>query len=289
MSRMPWTAADLATLRREFPTSSLRAIAARIGRTFHAVKTRATLLGLRRGRKYFTAAEKAAVAQLYPTHTCEQINTIVFAGARKLSSLYQLVERLDLPQKFPRYSELQIMCFEHLHAEGHTDSEIGRRMRVKRRNVGCLRVRLGLPQNTAAIKAAQRQAVRTQFERLGIRHGGDLHRLGYQRFAIANGWPADTSPRGVQILNVLAARGPMTRHDLAVAIGATAHDDQRKLLSGTARQHGSYTAELLASGLITHIRRNSGVFRKGQLPGLYLLTPAAIDMIQQRARIKEVS
>lgn len=47
---MPWTAAEVMTLRRQYPEGNTREIAARLGRSYMAVQTKARELGIRKDR-----------------------------------------------------------------------------------------------------------------------------------------------------------------------------------------------------------------------------------------------
>lgn len=294
-----WSPAEDAVLRAGWGNRRTGDVARELGRSPSALKQRAGKLGLAADRQY-TPADLALVRELYPTHTAAQIAERVHGTPRAAGAVFRLAHRLGL-RKWPHWGPEVLDRVRALHAEGLPDRAIAERLagtvapgqkghwQVKeiRRN------RLGLP--TIPDIEGKRQAVKTQFARLGIASGGELRGLAYRKFAAANGWPEDLRPREVQILNVLAEHGPKTRLELAGLIGMRTDRRDRPghlaLLTGNG-PGGTYTASLLRRGLVARQARFTSGRGKGmnRLPDLYLLTPHAITIREdcleraQRAR-----
>lgn len=248
----------------------------------------------------WTDEEKQLLRDLYPTVPMTQL---VARFKRSAAAIYVRAQVLGLggtrrpqhPNQFPQEFLDQVRA---LHAEGHTDSAIGRRMKQfqhksdPHRSVTMIRKKLGLPVNRHSVHEAGRRAIESQRKTLGIRHGGDLRALSYRRYAGECGWPEDLPPRAVQILNVLAEHGPQTKLDLARLIGMPTNkigsNGSLKLLTGSShsnlmRGHGTYTGLLMSRGLILQQHRSVGAGNGkkqglGRLPSVFILTPAAIDL-----------
>lgn len=209
--------------------------------------------------------------------------SIAEATGMTVLQVYRLASALELPRKAPEhYTPQMVDQIRSLHAEGLTDAEISRRIGKDRRTISDIRAsKLRLPVNIAAVKEAGRRAVASQMKTLGIRHGGDLRRLAFAKFARRNGWPDDLRPREVQILNVLAERGPQTKVELADAIGMRS-DGRNSKHGGPKSLHGNgpggtYTASLIRRGLVyrqSHWRGGRAML--AQLPSTYMLTPLAV-------------
>jgi hypothetical protein len=243
---------------------------------------------MRRRAEYgaYTIEELKLVLELYPKRTAAQIAELIFGTGRAALAIYRLARVLGL-RKWPCWPPETIDGVRRLHARGLSDVEIAGKMGMSRDQVHNIRyARLKLPPNADAILQARRRGVKTQFKRLGIRHGGDLRRLAFQKYAKENGWPEDLRPREVQILNILAERGPMTMYQLSVAIGMRTDrigcNGRPALLMGNG-PGGTYTATLMRRGLIMTIKRWAKGRPKGQArePNVYLLTPQAISILER--------
>lgn len=289
-----WTAAADAILRDKWGVVATRALADELGRTMSAVKQRARKLGMFHRRR-FSAEEVQLVRDLYPTHTAAQVAERLYGKGRAAKAIFCLAKRLGL-RKWPCHPPEIIERVRQLHAEGLNDYEIAAKIPgFSRDQVHAIRYeRLKLPANAEAVLAARRRGVKTQYARLGIASAGDLRALSYRRFAGRNGWPEDLPPRAVQILNILAEQGPKTAEDLAAAIGVKTDDRNcvtgyRRFLkcsshSSLVQGHGTYTGLLQSRGLIVRQHRSLGPgcgTRGGRIPGLYMLTPAAIAIREE--------
>lgn len=296
-----WSEADRETIRAKWGKVPTRQIARELGRTTGAVKQQALKLGLDAGRRY-TDAEKDLVSELYPTHSAAQIAERIHGAPRAAKSIFRLAKVLGL-RKWPSWEPEVIARVKELYAEGLSDFQIRERMpgvfapgdkgRDQVKHIRKDRLKLpAIPDPTRGARAS-----RSQLKTLGLKCPADLRTRAYKLYAVENGWPEDFLPREVQILNVLAARGPMTALQIAEAVGM--RTDIRnskmgypKLLGSCNRKkpngsaYGTYTASLKARGLVCYLRRSRAVKgRRGYpdwLPGLYMLTQQAIDIIERR-------
>lgn len=142
-------------------------------------------------------------------------------------------------------------------AEGWADTEIARELGVDRHAVSGLRRRLGLPSRmySERVRRAVAAGVARQCERLGIENMGKLRVKVHRDRARAAGWPEDLRWRAVQILNALWDHGPMTRRQLAEAIGMPWKEGVHEgNLTGNGRG-GTYTAALMRRGLVVCLGR----------------------------------
>ncbi len=196
------------------------------------------------------------VQSLYSTTSAAELAAQIHGTPRAANAIYRLAFALGLC-KCPHLPPQVYGSIRRLHADGLPDRVIALKLGMKRDSVKDIRrVRLGLP--TIPDIDGKRQSVRTQLARLGLRQD-ELRSWGFRRYARRHGWPEDLRPREVQILNVLAARGPMTARELAEAIGMrtdqvnSTHGGPR-LLGGNG-PGGTYTASLMRRGLIVKIGR----------------------------------
>lgn len=236
-------------------------------------------------RHQWTPEEDALLRRHYSEHPASWIAERIFGTPHATKAVYHRAVLLGL-RKWPHHPPELIEAVRHLHAEGLHDRDIARRLGRDRDQVHAIRyARLKLPANAAAVAAAARQAVRTQYERLGIRSAGELRALSYRRYAVENGWPADLRPRAVQILNLLSAAGvPLSRRQIADGIGMRWKGSRRSLASNDPE--GSYLAHLAARGLVTRLvcagpHPGPG---KGRNIDLYQLGPEAITILAQKAK-----
>lgn len=239
-------------------------------------------------------ASKALAWRKYPPAVVETVRKeyLTSSGpdlAKRLGlstvQLYRVAHRLGLrriPDCRPLYPQVKA-----LHAKGLPDRLVAKQLGITHDKAKEIRrVRLKLPRNPDI--EGKRASVTNQMKSLGIRHGGDLRALAYKRFAVENGWPEDLRPREVQILNVLAAKGvPMTRFELATAIGMRTDriggNGGLALLIGNG-PGGTYTASLTRRGLLSRIKRVVSGKGKGTSRDLYYLGPAALTILEERAR-----
>lgn len=239
-----------------------------------------------------TAEDRNFVRLNYGSMTAGEIAAAI---GRPKSTIWRIAQQLGV-RKCHRHPEELVGKIAHLHAEGLNDHEIARSLTLTRDQVKAVRAdRLKLPNNCVGEKRREcgRRAVATQLARFGVANMGELRSLMHARFAQANGWPAELPPRAVQILNVLAAEGPQTAKALAEKLllpaKTRAHRIPLRWSSGTGKARGkggTYTAYLIRLGLVISMQRHTPTGPRGKcrLANLYMLGPAAIACLEQRAK-----
>ncbi len=298
-----WTAEQDAIVTEGWGKVNVFTLAGRTGRSPSAIKNRAFILGLDAGNRY-TDEEKDLVRQLYPTHTAAQIAAQIaeriHGTPRSALSIYRLASTLGL-RKLAGHEAEFVEQVRALHADGLNDFEIAARLGRHRDTVHPIRAkRLKLSPNQEGIDRGHAKAVTAQLKSMGLTSPTQLRTRAYRRYAVENGWPEDFLPREVQILNVLARDGPLTALQITERIGMRVHKNsvsgKLKLLSGCNRKkpngvaYGTYTASLMARGMICHVDRSqSWSIGPPRLPGLYMLTELACQMIEARTQTKEAS
>lgn len=149
-----------------------------------------------------------------------------------------------------------------LHADGLSNADIARELGCDRESLRRQYRALGLVPNGRNERFRQkiREAAQRQCEREGVRNIGELRSKVWAQRATAAGWPAELRGREVQILEALIQRGPMTRPEIAAAIGMP-WKGSRKSLRGRVNG-GSYLAALMRRGLVACAKKARTV--KGQ-------------------------
>lgn len=274
-----WTADEVAVLRREYPAcADLAALAARLGKTPGAIKCRAARLGLRR-RQPWTDSQRAIVRERYRRDGAAAVARTI---GRTVRQVHQMAVTLGLSDHHPRVSAGDRATIRRLNAEGWSDAEIAAELGRDRHVVGRHRRRMGLADNAASERrrGRVREATAQQLEAAGIASLGELRAVAYRDFAASRGWPADLRPRAVMILHALAARGPMTRRQIALAIGMPWKGSRKSLTSNDPE--GSYLANLAARGLVVRLLRAAPVTGqgKGRSCDLYTLSVEAIAILE---------
>ena len=183
-----------------------------------------------------------------------------YLPGRTARSVWQQARKLGLsvPQKFRAPDMVEFIRSRN--ALGWSDSEIAAARGVDRHAVGHVRQELGLPLNRASEHVRAKVAAKTaeQLRAAGLPSMAHLRIESFKARARAAGWPEDLRPRAVQILNAIWDRGPMTRRELATAIGMRTdyggkHEIRKILMSNDPE--GSYTAHLIARGLLVVFKR----------------------------------
>lgn len=283
-----WTPEEDAKLRELWGKATALELMAAFRRSSVAIKKRANDLGLDK-RVLWTDEEKELVRRLHATHTARQIAAALglpdtFESRKAVNALRSRMRAgpAPLPAKVAPWPAEVIERLTALHAEGLLDWQIAARMADVfhagdrgRLQATMLRKRLGLPRNDDAVHRARQAAGLKSMTRYG---GGEMKAQAYRAFARENGWPEDLRVREVQILNALAAEGPMTAADLHARIGMPApkrYKGRPIYLPGNGKG-GTYTANLIERGLIVHLSRRPRA-------GLYMLSEAAARMVEERA------
>lgn len=269
-----WSTSEIARLKRLIGKLSHRQIAERLGRTTEAVHARADTLGLA-VRKFWTAAERQFVID-----NANKLSTVEIAKVlgRSESAVYQVRNQANLTKKrVPTGARFEAFLREK-HILGWSDSEIAREWGCNRRTAEHWRRRLGLPHN--AYSAHRRQRVREktleQCAKAGVPTLGHLRKKVFADRARAAGWPDDLRPRAVQIMNVLWEKGPMTRKQIAQAVGLTWRTSRSSLKSND--MEGSYLAHLIRRGLVLDLGRIGKVIGQGKGKSVHVYSlPLSIE------------
>lgn len=276
MKGRAWSEVEERFLRRAFGSKSYDQMAKALNRTRCAVRTRTQRLGLV-VRTHWTPEEMLIVErQERAGDTPAQI--AAHLPGRSLTAVYQVRVKLGLARQPSRLLTKLDDLIKETHPEGWSDSEIAAEWNRRQQNpaahitrncVGKHRRKLGLPDNALSPRRIEqvRQKTREQLRRSGLPTLAALRAKAFRDRARSAGWPEDLRPRHVQILNVIWDKGPMTRREIATAIGArtdyVGKHAIRKILKSNDRE-GSYLAHLLARGLIIVFERANTVTGKGK-------------------------
>lgn len=255
-----WTPAEVASLRAEIVHGDFARIAVILGRSKCSINCKALKLGLVT-RRHWTSEEKQFVRDNFRKMPAEKIAAAI---DRTTSGVFQCARMigLSIPQRFKAPDFVAFL--KEKNALGWSDARIAFARRVDRPAVAHLRRKLGLPVQT--FSAFQRNCTREktleQIKAAGVKSLADVRCLAFRDFARRRGWPEDLRPRAVQILNTLWARGPMTRRELADAIGMPWKGSRKSLVSNDPG--GTYLTHLMRRGLVVCLPRAHRVTGKGK-------------------------
>lgn len=267
MNGKPWTTSDEQLLREQYGKVPTAQIASAMGRTVKSVTSRAKVLKIRT-RELLTPEQIERIRQLHGTMTARQIAQSI---GRSLSAVHNACHRLALGRGTRVFHGEAFAAFvREKHALGWSDTAIaaayGERIGrvVDRHSVTRWRDKLGLP--SVLHSEHQRNQVREktaeQLKAAGVASLAELRGQVFRERAAAAGWPEDLRPRAVQILNALWERGPMTRMQIAEAIGMPWKGSRKSLTSNDPE--GSYLAHLMSRGLVIVMKRAAKVTGQGK-------------------------
>ena len=225
-------------------------------------------------RRPWTAAELAELDRLYPTHTASEIAA---ALGRTVRSVYGQAESRGLMnQSRCRVDVTFDDAVRQMNARGLPDAEIARSIGCDRHTVSRRRRQFDLPSNAKGewFREKIRAATKRQLQRCGLPSLADVRAEAFRRYAARRGWPPDIAPTAVHILDALDERGPMTRREIADAIGMPWHGS-RSSLKCTAKHGGSYLAGLIRRGLVVQLGRIVRGEGRGRSVCLYSLSLTA--------------
>ena len=190
---------------------------------------------------------------------------------RKIGMIHQAADRYGLMTRRRRWTPAELKFVMDRHAEQWCDSEIAAVLKCNRRTVGSLRERLGLPANDRCERYRQRvrEKTREQLDKAGLVNMAYLRLAVWRERAKAAGWPEDLRPRAVEIMTALWERGPMTRRQIADAVGMPWKGSRKSLVSSDPE--GSYLANLQARGLVVRLGRLAQGCGSGYSTNLYSL------------------
>lgn len=151
----------------------------------------------------------------------------------------------------------------HLHSQGWNASEMVPVVGIDGRTINSRIHKLGLEPHGRGERYRKRVAetTRRQCAKLGVKSLAEVRSLRIREVARDLGWPEHLCLRSVQILEALYQIGPMTRKQIAVAIGVKWLGSRKTFSSNRAEGH-SYLAELQRAGLV--VRIESAITHKGK-------------------------
>jgi hypothetical protein len=256
-----WCPADEQFIRDSVGKLSQAQMAVGTARTHKAVKAYCKRRRLIVHRRHWTEQERELLRAQFRKVPAEVIGKQMGRTARMV---YQCAWAmgLSMPQRF-RAPDM-VAYIREKNAVGWSDSEIAESRRVDRHAVTIVRKELGLPSNAQGDRTRRklRDALYRQLARVGVRTPGEWRVKIFRDRARAAGWPEDLRPRAVQILNALWDRGPMTRREIAEAIGMPWKGSRKSMTSNDTE--GSYLAHLIARGLVIVFIRAGKVTGKGK-------------------------
>jgi hypothetical protein len=283
MGKRTWTPEMLERLKEYATCPDVKALATELGVTYKAIKSKAKVSRIIR-RPGWTDEQVDTLKRMYSTHpaadvaravekplgaTCKMASNLGLAKQKRLTVTPQVIEQIR------RMNQQQV-----------SDTDIAASLDCDRHTVSKLRKRMGLPswdkgpQWLEKVKQKQKQ----QLLEAGVDSLGQIRSLAYQKFAVDNGWPADTKPRAVQVLNLLASHGvPMNRRQIAEGIGMP-RLQQNKLLLANGKG-GTHLAQLVRAGLVIRLKRSCRIIGQGsgRTCDYYILGPVALKILKERA------
>lgn len=139
-----WTPSQLRTLRRRYGKEPVRGLAARLGKTESAVKSKAKKLGVQDHNRFLTEAEREAIRQEYgKTPTAALAERL----GLKPACLQRTASKMGLTRPTPRITEEDLGRIRKLHGQGWSDTEIAALLGRERHAVSNHRKRMGLPEH----------------------------------------------------------------------------------------------------------------------------------------------
>lgn len=212
----PWTKRELAIVRRNYHRVPARDLSARLNRSITSIRQAAFKVGRTR---------------------------------RKVST-----KGLD---DFVRTKHAAGWCDPHI-ASAWTKRFSRDRLPLDRHTVAKARSRFGLGAQHHSCPLClerTRQTTKRQCREAGVKNMAEIRALAFRHYARRYGWPEDLRPRAVQILNALARKGPMTKNELAAAIGARWQNVPSRKVLVSNDPEGSYLAHLIRRGLVVTLGR----------------------------------
>lgn len=274
MTRRAWTTAEDRTLRRlvrqRLPAL---AIAASLNRTRDSVLHRAQHFGLTWGR-LLSEAEKATIRRHFGKKPARAIAAML--PGRTLKSVHLAARRMGLSRSYWRMTKAAERTLRRLVRAGQCNSCIARAIGAGAKGtVRAWRRKLGLPdvasggflKTCAPCMAKVKESLRRQLERTGLASLGQLRAEAIRRQARALGWPDDLPMRCWHILELLHARGPMTRREIAFTLNLRWVSSRKALQS----RNNSYLAHLMQRGLVVKLRRAHKGRGRGSSCDIYML------------------
>jgi hypothetical protein len=230
-------------------------------------------------RRMWTEDERAIVKRDYGRQTAAEIARKLGRSAR---AVYLQAEKQGLAKIHrTKTDEVFIAELRQLHSLGYPDAEIAKVIGCERHTIARWRKGFGLSPNTYSDRRRTQVRAKTaeQLQKANLPTLAMVRAKAFRDYAIASGWPEDLPPRCVQILEALSRLGPLTREEIAPAIGLPWIGSRASLKSRGGR--GSYLADLMARGFVVSLGRIAGGRGKGGNRNLYTLGLAVEKQIQR--------
>jgi len=229
--------------------------------------------------RFWLAHELAMVRRLYWRVPAGVIAATIGRSRRAVS---QRASLLGLARPRRRATDQDRETITRMAADGACNRCIGRACGLDRHAVARIRREIGArPLEVRGSVGTCRQCVervraatREQCRRAGVASLAEIRIREFRRFAEASGWPADLRPRAIQMLDALWELGPMTRRQIAAAIGMPWKGSRDSLTSNDPE--GSYLAHLMARGLVMQVGRCIRGDGPGRNVYLYSLAPGVV-------------
>lgn len=209
----------------------------------------------------WNAADSRYVETNYGKHT---VNEIAKHLGRSASSVYQHAVKVGAAKKYCKDEIAKRDAkIRELHAKGWSAGEMESVVGINSRTINERIHKMGLVPNGRNQRYRNRVAETTknQCNLAGVKNLGELRSKEMKRVAQRFGWPDNLALRSVQIIETLYQRGPMTRRQIAEAIGLR-WNGSRKTFGNTRVPGHSYLAELQRAGLV--VRLESAITHKGK-------------------------
>lgn len=239
-------------------------------------------------RRFWTDAEKNHLQQWYGKKLCAEIAAEM---GRTMRQVFNMANRLGLAKSRrsneERFGAKFKAFIREKHAAGWSDADISQAWGCERHTVGEHRVRLGLPDNShsARVIAKISDGVKRQARRHGVASIGELRGKVLLERAEAYGWPQGLRWRATQIMNLLWERGPLSRIQIAAALGMCKGGGpnqsmrirlNRAFYCNEPNGGGSYLANLIRRRLIVSLSKKLTQRGSGKSLTLYMIAPGVV-------------
>lgn len=270
----PWTTSSEEFLRQNAGKLSATQIAESLGRSADAVLHRAKHLGVSLARdihQHWSVEDLATLKLHYRKMNTTDLGKLL---GRERKQVFNKAFELGLciKQRINHAGLFELVKCRH--ADGYSDAEIAAEFGCERHTIGNVRHRLGLCNNANSQRRRDRvrEKTREQLAAAGAASLGELRKQVYAGRSAIAGWPAGLRPRAVQILNALWQAGPMTRREIAEAVGMPWKGSRRSLVSNDPE--GTYLQHLINRGLVMNLGRvNKVTGKSGHSTCVYSLPP----------------
>ena len=265
-------------------------------RPIHEVYAVAKKLGVTRkvvNRRTWTEAELQTLRENYRAVPTGELADRL---SRSVKAVCLAAMKEGLTKPAPRVSASDQKRIRQLVRLGWCNRCIGRDTRHARNCIREWRRRLGLPPITArgmtdcpVCKERTRATTREQCRKAGVSSLAEIRSQVLSKFAVERGWPAELPVRCVQILEILAVHGAMTRRMLVEKMGLDWASSRKAFKGRIGLLGGSYMTHLMHLGLVVPLGRpvKSTPVRQGGSVALYALTQLAIDMHREHHEQQE--